>query len=251
MKFIAENITAVEEGKFILKNFSHDFSNDGIVGILSTPVSKTNLALRALCGMFRIISGTAKLNDEIVNSETGHHHIKVKSNISYVFRNGGLISNISVNENLLLPLDFHFKNLSQSDKKARIDSYLEKFELESSILDKRPAQLAIHEHKLIILIRSFITHPTLILMDEPTDGLDIKSKKLVIEEILELRKEQKTIQIFTTNSESELIWNSDKLILLEEGELIEYGTFENLLNSQNSFVKKLLTDYSTSLKNET
>lgn len=251
MNLEAKNITCKVGDTVILQNFNCIFPHGELIGILTSPKEKTELILKSLCGLYDLEEGEVLLGNEIVNPILEINLRSVRKKISFVFRSGGLLSNLTILENLLLPLDFHFPEKTSEEKSKIINEYIEKFEIENSIFEKRPAQLAVHEHKLILIIRGFITEPRIILYEEPTDGLDIRSRVLVIREIFRRRKERKCIQIFSTHFENKLMKYSDHLLVIDKGKLIESGNIVELSESDYSQTQLLLKDYLMSIENET
>jgi ABC-type transporter Mla maintaining outer membrane lipid asymmetry ATPase subunit MlaF len=250
MNLVANNITCEVGDSIILRNFNYSFPENSLIGILTSPREKTELILKSLCGLYDLNSGEVTFGNEIINPIHDKDLRSIRKKLSFVYRSGGLLSNLTVIENLLLPLDFHYPEKTSNEKMEIITDYISSFEIAKSILEKRPAQLAVHEHKLILIIRGFVTFPKIIFYEEPTDGLDIRSRILVIREILRRRKEKKCLQIYSTHFENKLMKFSDSLIVIEEGKLIESGSITELSDSENLSTKSLLEDYLMSNENE-
>jgi ABC-type multidrug transport system ATPase subunit len=251
MNLEAKNIVCKVGNSFLLDGFSYLFTEKYLFGIITSRKEKSDIILKSLCGLYDLVSGEVSYGNEIVNPIHVFNSQSVRKKISFVFRSGGLLSNLSVLENLFLPLDFHYPEKTQEEKISKIMEYIDKFEILNSILQKRPAQLSVHENKLVLIIRGYITEPKIILYDEPTDGLDIRSRRLVIKEILKKRREKDCLQIFSTHFENEIIKYSDSLLIIDEGKLVEAGNLMQLATSENSNTKSLLEDYLKSSTYET
>ncbi len=94
----------------------------------------------------------------------------VKSKVSYTFQNGILISNLTIRENLLLPINYHLSHLNSEEKNNLVDEFLGKMGCSFS-LHLRPSELTYMQRKTISIMRAFIIKPDLVIMDEPLQSI--------------------------------------------------------------------------------
>lgn len=135
----------------------------------------------------------------------------IPSKISYIFQQEKLLNNLTVKQNLQFVLnDKEFFN---------IDKYLEKVEL----LDKKnryPDELSGGERKRVEIARAFVYDSPVLLMDEPFSSLDTALKIRLVNNFVSLWKENKKTTIFVTHDVEMAIMLSQRIIVLEKGEII-------------------------------
>tara|TARA_B100000575_G_C23137432_1_gene661121 strand:+ start:2279 stop:2959 length:681 start_codon:yes stop_codon:yes gene_type:complete len=138
-----------------------------------------------------------------------------KKNLSIVFQNFNLISDLTALENVMLP------NLYMGEKKINsinlAKSLLIRVGLENR-LNHRPSELSGGEQQRVAIARSLINKPKLILADEPTGSLDIKNAENILD-ILKSIKDDNTLIIFATHNKS-LVNKSDLEITISNGNVI-------------------------------
>ncbi len=120
--------------------------------------------------------------------------------IGFVFQSFNLISDLTVEENVILPLTYG-KGLTTSEIRARAKAMLDKVEM-SHRLDHFPAQLSGGQQQRVAIARSLINDPAMILADEPTGNLDSKNAEIVLELLRQLHAEGSTICMVTHDPRS-------------------------------------------------
>lgn len=133
----------------------------------------------------------------------------IRYNINYLFQNFALIESLTVNENLLIGLEY--VKISKQEKTKRIMDALKKVNLEN-YLNKKIFELSGGEQQRIALARIILKPGNIVLADEPTGNLDKKSSQLVMDLLKKLQKDGKTI-IIVTHSE-EVANQCDRIIKL-------------------------------------
>ena len=139
----------------------------------------------------------------------------IEKNLSIVFQNYNLISDLTALENVMLP------NLYLGEKKNNslniAKSLLKRVGLENRLFH-RPGELSGGEQQRVAIARSLINKPKLILADEPTGSLDTKNAENVIN-LLKSIKDDKTLIIFATQNKS-LVNKSDLELTISNGNVI-------------------------------
>jgi len=138
-----------------------------------------------------------------------------KANIGFVFQNFNLIDELSVYENVELPLIFNKVKLSE--RKKRVTEILERIGI-AHRAKHFPLQLSGGQQQRVAVARALVTNPKLILADEPTGNLDSKSGNDVMELLTELHASGATI-IMVTHSSYDAQFSS-RVITLKDGEVI-------------------------------
>ncbi|WP_452224992.1 ABC transporter ATP-binding protein [Lacinutrix chionoecetis] len=138
-----------------------------------------------------------------------------KANIGFVFQNFNLIDELSVFENLELPLIYN--KVPSKERKSRVNAILERVGI-AHRAKHFPLQLSGGQQQRVAVARALVTNPKLILADEPTGNLDSKSGNEVMELLSELHAQGSTI-IMVTHSSYDAKFSS-RTITLKDGEII-------------------------------
>lgn len=152
-----------------------------------------------------------------------------KENIGFVFQSFNLIEELTVYENIELPLIY--QNLPASDMKARVNAAMEKMQM-AHRRNHFPPQLSGGQQQRVAIARAVVCMPPLILADEPTGNLDSATGQEVMNLLTELNEAGTTI-IMVTHSPADASY-SHRLIRLFDGEVVTKNTLNPV------YVKELL-----------
>lgn len=237
-KLEANNVFYKKENQ-ILNDFSFSFDKQ-LYGILSDQQEENSNVLKVLAGLVEPNQGNILLDGKNVFTSFQKKERAIRKQIGFVFQHGGLLSNLSVLENLLVPYDFHFPEISFEEKKEKISGFLEIFELPGKLLAERPAKLTISTQKALLFIRTYLTEPKIIFYEDPFMNCSLHIKKSILQLILKL-KEEKIIQIFCESIDEQLYELADTVIVLQQGKLYSSNTFKELKKSNSDFVTGLIS----------
>mgnify|MGYP001812756803 CR=1 FL=1 len=155
------------------------------------------------------------LGEEVSNlNEKGRSSIR-KKNIGFIFQNFNLIDELTVFENIELPLIYN--KVSASERKKRVNELIEKIGI-SHRSSHFPQQLSGGQQQRVAVARALITKPPLILADEPTGNLDSSNGSEVMELLCELNEAGTTI-IMVTHSSHDASY-SERIINLLDGQIV-------------------------------
>lgn len=159
---------------------------------------------------------------------------KIKRNIGIVFQNSVLDSKLTVYENLKYRAALY--GISGGDFKTALDETVERFDLKDIL--KRPlCKLSGGQKRRIDIARALIHKPKLLILDEPTTGLDPKTRITVWRVVEKLRKED-GLTVFLTTHYMEEASDSDYVVILDSGKIAAEGTPHDLKNKYASdFIK--------------
>lgn len=159
--------------------------------------------------------------------------------VSYLFPEGGLLSNLTVRENLLLPLQYHRMTDDQPTYCNRLEKMLAFYCLEH-LIDKRPADLQYPEKKLVGLIRCLLMRPEVLIIEDPLFNIGYYSVSLMVQTLRNLKAAGNTLLI--TTNEPELIRDlADKIILVSGTKLTELPIEDNKSNEVLDLLKQHLS----------
>ncbi|CAG9704317.1 Putative membrane protein (modular protein) [Clostridium neonatale] len=147
---------------------------------------------------------------------------------------------MTVRENIEL-----ISTIEKNDKKKISKKTVELMEMvgleKDEYLDRYPTELSGGQQQRVGVARAFATNPEVILMDEPFSALDPITRNQLQDELLELQNTLKKTIVFVTHDMDEAIKISDRICIMNEGEIAQYDTPENILkNPSNDFVSEFI-----------
>jgi phospholipid/cholesterol/gamma-HCH transport system ATP-binding protein len=193
--------------------------------------------LRLLIGLERPDAGMIRLLGRDIATLNAVEFNDLKRNVGFVFQNPALLSNKTIFENVALPLIYH--NMGDEDEvRSRVDNALEML-LIKEFQHQYPAAVSLGILKRAAVARAMIMRPKLILMDEPTAGLDRISRSVLLALIANIRRINHVSMVLVTHDLLAARELDAEIGVLKEGELLQPMSFEQLKNCQDSFVEFL------------
>jgi putative ABC transport system ATP-binding protein len=138
-----------------------------------------------------------------------------KANLGFVFQSFNLIDELTVAENVALPLQY--LNVSKAERQQRVDAMLKRVGLDHRA-DHLPQQLSGGQQQRVAIARALVIQPKLILADEPTGNLDSKNGEDVMAMLRALNREGTTV-VMVTHSEKEGAY-ADRLVKMLDGQIL-------------------------------
>jgi len=163
--------------------------------------------------------------------------LDVRRNISAVFQNPNLLKG-KVSENIALGLKI--RGVGRSEIAQKMDFWLKEFKIKH--LESRNARtLSKGEAQRVSLARAMITDPEFLLLDEPFSNLDVPTRSEILTDLAEITKRQKTSLIMITHYPAEIPIIADRVLVIDEGCIIEDGTpYQVLEQPQHRITAKLV-----------
>jgi phospholipid/cholesterol/gamma-HCH transport system ATP-binding protein len=161
---------------------------------------------------------------------------EIRMRVGFLFQSAALYDSMTVRENLYFPLKQHDRRLSPEDAEKSIEEILENVGL-SEAIDKMPSELSGGMSKRIGLARTMILKPDIMLYDEPTTGLDTVTAREISELIVCMQKKNKISSIIITHDLACAKITADRIVMLKDGVIGAEGTYEELSDSDDEWVK--------------
>lgn len=169
----------------------------------------------------------------------------------FVFQDAALWQNLSVEQNLALPVLHHYPKTKPADITARIESLCSRLDFTED-LRQRPALLSIGERKVASIIRALMLEPEVVFMDEPSSGLDGSTVQRLLTLLRELRQDGCTLVIASHDSRIASMLG-DRIIVVDRGRVTADGTPAELSRSADARILEILSevmDVSTTWDND-
>ena len=217
-----------------IKNISFNVKEGEIVTILGPSGCGKTTILNILGGFLKIDTGDILFLDKNINDE-----LPEDRNISTIFQNYALFPHMNVIENVSYGLKYGNK-ISKKDRFDLAKKYIDLVGLKGYEKEKI-SNLSGGQQQRVAIARSIITNPMLLLLDEPFSNLDAQLRVKMRKEIKELQEKFKISMLFVTHDQEEALSISDRIIVMNSGEIIQIGTPEEIYyNPKNDFVSSFI-----------
>jgi phospholipid/cholesterol/gamma-HCH transport system ATP-binding protein len=196
------------------------------------------LLLRVIAGLEKATSGEISLFEEPVPEKEWNALSMAHKGIGFVFQNNALISDLTVKDNIAVPLRYH-KMGTEEEIEQKVDRAL-LLMIAKSFADEYPSSLSLGMRKRVAVARSWALDAKILLLDEPTAGLDKNSRINFLSLMDNLRELYKTTIIMVT---SDLLVARDlnsKISFLMDKKLTDPMYYEELKNSENPRIRSMV-----------
>ncbi|MGA2050634.1 MAG: ATP-binding cassette domain-containing protein, partial [Terracidiphilus sp.] len=163
----------------------------------------------------------------------------IRMKMGFLFQHAALYDSLTVAENVAFPLEHHRRDLSKQARNERVRQLLAEVGMERA-LDKMPSDISGGMQKRVGLARALALEPEILLLDEPTAGLDPISSGEIDDLVLKLQHEHQMASIVVTHDLHSARTIANRLALLDKGRVVVEGKFEDLQQSDIGFVKEFL-----------
>lgn len=226
----------------ILKNVSLSVEKGQVIVILGPSGCGKSTLLRCINGLETIQNGEITLDGQVISNRKKDMHL-VRQKIGMVFQSYDLFPHLNVMKNLLLgPKHAHDLNLNMDQVQKEAEMWLERV----GLADKKnayPRTLSGGQKQRVAIVRMLCLHPEVMLFDEVTAALDPEMVREVLDVMMDLANDGKTMLIVTHQMEFARAV-ADKIIFMDEGQIIEEADPEEFwTNPKTERAKKFLQTF--------
>ena len=223
-----ENVEkSYKEAGGILKNVSLNVEQGEVVVILGPSGCGKSTLLRCINGLETIQGGKIRLDGEVISNRSKDMHL-IRQRVGMVFQSYDLFPNMSVLKNVMLgPLK------AQKRDKAEVMQQAEKLLDRVGLLDKKdayPRQLSGGQKQRVAIVRALCMNPEVLLFDEVTAALDPEMVREVLDVMMDLAKEKRTMLIVTHQMEFARAV-ADRIVFIDGGTIVEEATPEEFFTA--------------------
>jgi len=223
----------------VLNGISLSVSQGQTVAVLGRSGTGKSVLLKLLVGLQPADSGSVRIaGQEITTVDTGPLN-EIRKKIGYLFQQAALYDSLTVEQNVDFPLIRH-ADLSESQRKDKVRELLSSVDMSENDFAKMPSEISGGMQKRVGLARALALDPQILLLDEPTAGLDPITAAEIGQLIVELKKKRSITAVVVTHDVRGAKTFADLLILLDQGRIVAQGTFEDLRKSKDEFVARFL-----------
>ena len=224
-----KNITKAFDGETVLDDISLYICDNEFITLLGPSGCGKTTTLRIIGGFEQPDQGDVMFEGKRINNVPAH-----KRHVNTVFQKYALFPHLNVYENVAFPLR------EQKVPKAEIDRGVREMlalVMLKGFEQRRVTNLSGGQQQRVAIARALVSHPKVLLLDEPLGALDLKLRKDMQVELKKIQKSLGITFIFVTHDQEEALSMSDTIVVMNEGKIQQIGTPTDIYNEpKNAFV---------------
>ncbi len=209
------------------------------LAVLGRSGTGKSVLLRLIIGLEKPDSGSVLIHGQDISGLSLDQLGEIRMKMGFLFQHAALYDSLTVEQNVAFPLQHHKKEMSKSERGDRVKQLLAEVGMEGH-LEKMPSDISGGMQKRVGLARALALEPDILLLDEPTAGLDPISSGEIDDLVLKLQAEHHMASIVVTHDLHSAKTIADRLALINEGDVVIEGSFEELQKSDIEFVREFL-----------
>ena len=228
MKLATHNLVKSYSKRVVVDEVSIDVNRGEVVGLLGPNGAGKTTTFNMVVGLIKPQDGKITLDDEDITALPMYK--RARKGISYLSQESSIFRKLTVEENLKAILET--LDISSAEQKDRLEELLEEFGI-TQLAKQKAYTLSGGERRRTEIARSLVISPKFLLLDEPFSGIDPLAV-IDIQEIVSRLRELGLGVLVTDHSVRETLEITDRAYLIADGKIIESGTAEELLASEQA-----------------
>lgn len=223
-----------EEGIPVIKDLNLEVGNNETIALVGNSGGGKSTIVNLLPRFYDIKSGSIKIN----NTDIRRYNLKeLRNNIGFVFQDNYLFTG-SIRSNILMGKPNATEDeINQAVKLAHVDEFIDTLPNGlDTVVGERGSSLSGGQRQRVAIARAIIKNAPIVILDEATSALDNESEAIVQKALDNLMKNR---TVFVIAHRLSTIHNADRIAVLNEGELVELGTHDELINKPDGRYKYL------------
>jgi peptide/nickel transport system ATP-binding protein len=239
-----DNVVASYGKIEVLHSISLRLEHHECLAVVGESGSGKTTTARAIAGLHRDWTGSIRLGDKELETAARSRSTESRRQIQYIFQNpyGSLNPRKTVGETVAQPLGV-FGLAKGRDAENRVGEMLEKVSLSASYARRYPDQLSGGERQRVAIARALISSPAILICDEVTSALDVSVQAAIVELLGQLQRDLGLSMVFVTHNLPLVRSIAQKVVVLSEGNIVEYGdTAQVLADPQQPYTQQLIAN---------
>lgn len=243
-------ITSKNEYFEAVKGISLELKQGETLGIVGESGSGKSTLGRALIGLLPS-TGKIQFKGQDLALLTDKERFELKKDVQMVFQDpyGSLSPRMTVGDIITEALTVHQPQMSKAERMQKARDVLREVRLDPASINRYPHEFSGGQRQRIAIARALILEPSFILLDEPTSALDRSVQLTVIDLLKDLQKKHNIGYLFISHDLSVVKALSDRVLVMQKGEVMEQGTAEEIFHNPKSDYTRKLIDASFDLEN--
>jgi phospholipid/cholesterol/gamma-HCH transport system ATP-binding protein len=198
-----------------------------------------SVLLKHIIGLLRPDSGQVLIDGTDIVKLGESKLNEIRKRFGMLFQEAALFDSMTVGDNVAFPLREHTR-MKEKEIRETVADRLHSVGL-TGVEEKMPSELSGGMRKRVGLARAIAMHPQIVLFDEPTTGLDPVMTEAINRLIIDTQKKFKLTCVVISHDIQSIFEIGDRIAMLYEGKIIEYGTPEELKASRNPVMVQFLS----------
>ena len=232
-----DHLSKQYDGKTVLNDLNFQIHEGDIFGIIGRSGSGKTTLLDCISGLKDFDEGSIFIDGENIGLLNLKDARAVRKEIGFVFQNFSLLSRRNVIQNIALPLKCW--GYDDAEIQERTNRLAEMVGLEDHVT-KKPKELSGGQKQRVAIARALSMDPRYIVCDEFTSALDPATTQSILDLMLEIQRERHVTIILVTHDMEVAKKMCNRVILLENGNIVESGTPEDVFSGNSAAVSRLL-----------
>lgn len=232
-----DHLSKQYDGKTVLHDLNFQIHEGDIFGIIGRSGSGKTTLLDCISGLKDFDEGSIFIDGENIGLLNLKDARAVRKEIGFVFQNFSLLSRRNVIQNIALPLKCW--GYDDAEIQERTNRLAEMVGLEDHVT-KRPKELSGGQKQRVAIARALSMDPRYIVCDEFTSALDPATTQSILDLMLEIQRERHVTIILVTHDMEVAKKMCNRVILLENGNIVESGTPDDVFGGNSAAVSRLL-----------
>jgi len=232
-----EHVSKAFGGRKVLEDVTFHVDSGKAFCLLGRSGMGKSVTLKIVIGLIKPDQGRVFIKQNEIETLGPPKLAEVRKSVGFLFQNAALFDSITVAENVAFPLRRH-TDKSEGEIQAIVREKLSEVELEKEG-GKMPSELSGGMGKRAGLARALALDPSILLVDEPSSGLDRITASEIYQLLLQLKKKQKVTLIAVTHDMVGARVFADRFAVLDQGRIAAVGTADDLANSNNRLIHDL------------
>ena len=237
------NISKIFGDRTVLKNVSLQFEKGKTNLIIGQSGSGKTVLMKCLVGLLEVDGGGIFYDNRNFSEMSMNERKTIRQEIGMLFQGGALFDSMTVEENVMFPLNM-FSKMSLEEKKDKVNFCLKRVNIINAN-KLYPSEISGGMKKRVAIARAISMNPRYLFCDEPNSGLDPKTSILIDNLISEITKEFQITTVINTHDMNSVIEIGDKIAFIYNGQLWWEGSNNEILVSDNKEINDFV--YATEL----
>ena len=229
------------DGRKVLDKVSFTVTRGEALCILGRSGTGKSVTLKLMIGLLTADAGKVLVTGEDMSALDENGLAKVRRKMGYLFQSAALFDSFTLNENLCMPLHRLDRSKTPEEIKRIVEETLRKVGLERDG-NKMPAALSGGMQKRAGLARALVLQPEILLVDEPSSGLDRITASEIDDLLMKVKTERHTTMVIVTHDVHGARKIANKFAVLDQGRLLAFGTPEELDRRNDHHLQQFIAE---------
>jgi phospholipid/cholesterol/gamma-HCH transport system ATP-binding protein len=234
-----DNVSKSFGDDLVLDGVSFDVPRGTACCIMGRSGTGKSVTLKLLMGLLKPDVGKIYVNNVEIEAMDSAGLVEVRKTMGFLFQYSALFDSLSVAENVAFPFRRHTR-MSEAEINGAVRERLAEVGLEAD-LAKMPLDLSGGMRKRVGLARALALKPSILLVDEPSSGLDPITTREIDKLLMDLKSSSETTIVVVTHNVPSARRLGDQLVVLHQGHILAQGTAEELDQSKDEVVRQFMS----------